>query len=235
MEASMISNGQKFSAEFIGTFFLVFIGTGAIAADSFSGGAVGLVGIALAFGLAIALMVGATARISGGHINPAVTFGMLITGNIKPKEAGVYLAAQLLGATFASFLLSKLSPNVQQTAGNMGVTLPAAGVGVGSLVGIEIVLTFLLVFVIFSVAVDTESPFKSSANFMIGLTVTICALMGGTITGASMNPARSFGPALLTGEWTLHWAYWIAPLLGGALAATVYTKLFLSKEINHEN
>ena len=232
MEVGIVTNGQKFSAEFIGTFFLVFMGTGAIAADVFSGGAVGLIGVALAFGVTIALMVGATARISGGHINPAVTFGMLITGNIKPKEAGLYFAAQLLGATAASFLLSLLNPNHNLTAGNMGVTLPAEGVGLASLMGIEILLTFLLVFVIFSVAVDTESPFKSIANFMIGLTVTVCALMGGTITGASMNPARSFGPALMTGEWTLQWAYWVAPLIGGGLAAMVYTKLFLSEANN---
>ena len=229
MEVNMVTNGQKFSAEFIGTFFLVFMGTGAIAANSFSGGAVGLVGIALTFGLTIALMVGATARISGGHINPAVTFGMLITGNIKIKDAGLYLAAQLLGAVAASLLLGLLSPNNQMTAGNLGVTLPASGVGLVSLMGIEIVLTFLLVFVIFSVAVDSKSPFKNSANFIIGLTVTVCALMGGTLTGASMNPARSFGPALITGEWTLHWVYWIAPLIGGGLAAFSYTKLFLSE------
>jgi len=161
----MVINGQKFSAEFFGTFFLVFIGIGAIAANSFSGGAVGLVGIALAFGLTIALMVGATARISGGHINPAVTFGMLITGNIKPKDAGLYIAAQLLGAVAASLVLGLLSPNYQLTAGNMGVTLPASGVGLVSLIGIEIILTFLLVFVIFSVAVDNKSLFKSIPPF----------------------------------------------------------------------
>ena len=232
MEVSMVTNGQKFSAEFIGTFFLVFMGTGAIAANSFSGGAVGLVGIALAFGLTIALMVSATARISGGHINPAVTFGMLITGNIKAKDAGLYIAAQLLGAAAPSLTLGLLSPNHQLTADNMGVTLPATGVGLVSLMGIEIILTFLLVFAIFSVAVDNKSLFKSIANFAIGLTVTVCALMGGTITGASMNPARSFGPALVTGEWTLQWVYWVAPLIGGGLAAFAYTKLFLSETDN---
>jgi len=188
----MVTDGQKFSAEFIGTFFLVFMGTGAIAANSFSGGAVGLVGIALAFGLTIALMVSATARISGGHINPAVTVGILITGNIKAKDAGLYIAAQLLGAVAASLILGLLNPNKQITADNMGVTLPATGVGLASLMGIEIILTFLLVFVIFSVAVDNKSPFKSISSFAIGLTVTVCTLMGGTITGASMNPARRF-------------------------------------------
>jgi len=98
--------------------------------------------------------------------------------------------------------------------------------------GIEIILTFLLVFVIFSVAIDNKSPFKSVGSFAIGMTVTVCTLMGGTITGASMNPARSFGPALVTGEWTLQWVYWIAPLIGGGLAAFVYTKLFLSDTEN---
>ncbi len=224
----MVTTSQKFAAELIGTFFLVFIGTGAIAADAFSGGAVGLLGVALAFGLAISMMVAATARISGGHINPAVTFGMLVTGNISGKEAGIYILAQLLGATGASLVLSLISPNASITASNLGVTLPASGVSVGTLVGFEIAMTFMLVFVIFSVAVDSKSQFKGIANFAIGLTVTSCALVGGTITGASLNPARSFGPALITGTWDLQWAYWIAPLIGGALAAVVYSKLFLS-------
>ena len=182
----MVINGQKFSAEFFGTFFLVFIGIGAIAANSFSGGAVGLVGIALAFGLTIALMVGATARISVGHINPAVTFGMLITGNIKAKDAGLYIAAQLLGAVAASLVLGLLSPNYQLTAGNMGVTLPATGVGLVSLIGIEIILTFLLVFVIFSVAVDNKSLFKSIANFAIGLD-SHCMRLDGRNDNRSFN------------------------------------------------
>lgn len=224
----MVTVGQKFAAELIGTFFLVFIGTGAIAADAFSGGAVGLLGVALAFGLAVSMMVAATAKISGGHINPAVTFGLFVTGNIGGKEAGTYILAQLLGATGASFVLSLISPNASVTASNLGVTLPASGVSVGTLVGFEIALTFMLVFVIFSVAVDPKSQFKGIANFVIGLTVTSCALVGGTITGASLNPARSFGPALITGTWDYQWAYWIAPLIGGALAAFVYSKLFLS-------
>lgn len=212
----------------IGTFFLVFIGTGAIAADTFSGGAVGVLGVALAFGLAVSMIVAATAKISGGHINPAVTFGMLVTGNISGKEAGTYILAQLLGATGASFVLSFISPNASITASNLGVTLPASGVSVGTLVGLEIAMTFTLVFVIFSVAVDPNSQFKGIANFVIGLTITSCVLVGGTITGASLNPARSFGPALITGTWDYQWAYWIAPLIGGALAAFVYSKLFLS-------
>ena len=224
----MVTVGQKFAAEFIGTFFLVFIGTGAIAADVFSGGAVGLLGVALAFGLAVSMMVAATAKISGGHINPAVTFGLFVTGNIGGKEAGTYILAQLLGATGASFVLSLISPNASVTASNLGVTLPASGVSAGTLVGFEIALTFMLVFVIFSVAFDPKSQFKGIANFVIGLTVTSCALVGGTITGASLNPARSFGPALITGTWDYQWAYWIAPLIGGALAAFVYSKLFLS-------
>jgi len=220
--------GQKFAAESIGTFFLVFIGTGAIAADAFSGGAVGLLGVALAFGLAVSMVVAVTARISGGHINPAVTFGMLVTGNISGKEAGTYILAQIIGASAASFILSLISPNASITASNLGVTLPASGVSIGSLLGLEIAFTFMLVFVIFAVAVDPKSQFKGVANFAIGLTVTSCVLFGGTITGASLNPARSFGPALITGTWDYQWAYWIAPLIGGALAAIVYNKLFLS-------
>jgi len=187
-----------------------------------------VLGVALAFGLAVSMIVAVTAKISGGHINPAVTFGMLVTGNISGKEAGTYILAQLLGATGASFVLSLISPNASVTASNLGVTLPASGVSVGTLVGLEIVMTFMLVFVIFSVAVDPKSQFKGIANFIIGLTVTFCVLVGGTITGASLNPARSFGPALITGTWDYQWAYWIAPLIGGALAAFVYSKLFLS-------
>jgi len=174
------------------------------------------------------MMVAATAKISGGHINPAVTIGMLVTGNISAKEAGTYVLAQITGASAASIILSLISPNASITASNLGVTLPASGVSIGTLVGLEIAMTFVLVFVIFSVAVDPKSPFKSIAHFTIGLTVTSCVLVGGTITGASLNPARSFGPALVTGVWDYQWAYWIAPLIGGAFAAIVYSRLFLS-------
>ena len=221
---------QKFAAEFIGTFFLVFIGTGAIAANNFSGGVVGLVGVAFAFGLTIAMMVSVTARFSGGHINPAVTFGMLVTGKIDGKNAGIYIAAQLLGASTASLLISVLNPNNQLTASNMGVTMPSEGVGLVTLIGLEILMTFMLVMVIFSVAVDTKSPFKGIASILIGLTVTACAMAGGTITGASLNPARSFGPALISGYWVNQWAYWIAPITGGILAALFYDKIFLAEE-----
>ncbi len=224
----MSESVKKLAAEFIGVFFLVFIGTGAIAVDSSGQASIGLLGVAFAFGLTLAIMVGVTAGVSGGHLNPAVTFGMLLTGNIDGKGAGSYIAAQLLGASAASLLLRNLVWMNPPSAASAGVTLPSAGVSLGSLIGLEIIMTFMLVFVVFAVAVDPNSPFKNIGNLLIGLTVTVCALFGGSLTGASLNPARSFGPALISGEWTLHWAYWLAPLAGGALASLLYSKIFLA-------
>src|SRR5215208_5773919 len=208
-------------AEFIGAFTLIFVGAGAI----MLGSSAGLVGIALAHGLAIAVMVSAVGHISGGHFNPAVTFGFLVTRRMAPRLAVAYLAAQLGGAVGAALLLrgvfspdSLLDPAVPQLAD---------GLGAGSGLLLEGVLTFFLVWVVFATAADPRGTFKSIAGLAIGLTITLDILAGGPLTGAAMNPARAFGPELVQGIWSDAWLYWVAPLISGGLAALVYEYLYL--------
>jgi aquaporin TIP len=206
-------------AEFVGTFALVFVGVGAIVTGA------DLVGVAFAHGLAIAVMASAVGHISGGHFNPAVTFGFLVTRRIDPRLAGVYLVAQLLGAIVASLALRALYPDGLDL--DAGVPQLAAGVSAGAGIGIEAILTFFLVWVIFATAADARGAFKSIAGLAIGFTITLDILAGGPLTGAAMNPARSFGPALVQGEWSDFLVYWIGPLIGGGLAALVYELLYL--------
>jgi MIP family channel proteins len=213
-------------AEFIGTFALIFVGVGVICSNALTPG-VGLLGIALAHGLTIAVMVSATAAISGGHLNPAVTLGVLVAGKINARRSVAYWIAQLAGATAAAYLLVGLG-------GARGVELVAAGTpdlgnGVGPAQGIviEAILTFFLVFVVFGTAVDARAP--RIGGLAIGLTVALDILAGGPFTGGAMNPARAFGPALAGLHWNHHLVYWIGPLLGGALAGMIYGR-FLIKE-----
>ena len=207
-------------AEFIGTFALIFIGAGAIVADKVMGGTVGLTGIALAHGLAIATMVSALGAVSGGHFNPAVTFGFLVTRRIAVSSAAVYVAAQLLGAVVAAAILKGTAPAAAVAAVSLGT--PALGNGTAFATGvvIEAVLTFFLVTAVFGTAVDPRAP--KIGGFGIGLVVAMDIFMGGPLTGAAMNPARAFGPALVQGFWSDHLVYWIGPLLGGGVAALVY-------------
>jgi aquaporin TIP len=213
------STGRRAVAEFVGAFTLVFAGMAAIAVGG------DLVGVALAHGLAIGIMVSAVGHISGGHFNPAVTFGFLVTGRIVPRLAVIYIVAQLAGGIAAPLLLrgvfspdSLLDPAVPQLA-------PGLGVSSGLLV--EAVLTFFLVWVVFASAADPRGTFKSIAGLAIGFTITMGVLAGGPLTGAAMNPARAFGPELVQGIWSDAWIYWIGPLVGGGLAALLYEHLYL--------
>ncbi len=213
-------NFKAYIAEFIGTFALIFVGVGAIAANHITGGSSGLVGIALAHGLTIAVMASATAAVSGGHLNPAVTFGALLAKKIDAVNAVGYIVSQCLGGIVAAALLKMCIPLEALEAVSMGT--PALGDGVSTGMGLlmEIVLTFFLVFVVFGTAIDARAP-KVGALF-IGLTVTLDILIGGPITGAAMNPARHLGPALLGGGMENLWLYWVGPLVGGAIAALLY-------------
>jgi len=218
---------KKFIAEFVGTFALIFVGVGAIASDYLNGGQTGLVGIALAHGLTIAVMVSATMAISGGHLNPAVTIGFLITKKIDITGAINYIVAQCLGAISAAILLKLCIPVVALTAVNMGTPALAAGISVSMGLITEIILTFFLVFVIFGTAVDSRAP--KVGGLFIGLAVTLDILIGGPITGAAMNPARHLGPALLGGGLNNLWLYWVGPVIGSILAALTYNK-FLERQ-----
>jgi aquaporin Z len=213
-------NKKALIAEFIGTFALIFIGVGAIAADHITGGKLGLTGIALAHGLTIAVMATATGAVSGGHLNPAVTIGLFTAGKIDAQNAVGYVISQCLGAISAAFLVKMAVPAEVLTAVGMGT--PALGDGIAPGMGLvtEIVLTFFLVFVIYGTAVDKRAP--KMGGLFIGLTVALDILMGGPISGAAMNPARHLGPALLGGGLQNIWLYWLGPVAGAVLAAQIY-------------
>lgn len=218
----MHSTAQKALAEFVGTFALIFIGVGAIASAGIAGEGAGLVTIALAHGLAIAVMISTLGHVSGGHFNPAVTAAALATRKIVPAEAVVYWVVQLAGATAAAALAAVVLPGgVDAVAGGTPL-LNLHQISVGQGVLIEIVLTFFLVWVIFGTAMDPRGAFKQVAGLAIGLTISMDIMMGGPLTGAAMNPARTFGPALVSGTWDNHWVYWAGPIIGGLLAGLVY-------------
>lgn len=213
-------------AEFIGTFTLIFVGVGAIYQNA------GLLAVAFAHGLAIAVMVSATGAISGGHLNPAVTFGLWVGGKIDLARGLAYWAAQLLGATAAAFLLlfvfAHLPNQVPSDIVAKGTPdLLSEGILPIQGIVIEAVLTFFLVFVVYGTAVDARAP--KIGGLAIGLTVTLDILFNGPFTGGAMNPARVFGPAVASGHWTNHMVYWIGPLAGGGLAGLVYGR-FLIKQ-----
>ena len=220
------------AAELIATFLFVFLGPGAVVSAGIFIGAMGeftasnLVVIALAHGLAIAILVAATARISGGHINPAVTFAAVLTGKVGVTKGGMYVVAQLLGAILGAFLLKAVIPDALE--GGLGSHALGADISAGAGLAVEMVLTFVLVFVIFATAMDPKGP-AHLAPLVIGLAVLVDHLVGVPLTGASMNPARTLGPAWAAGAWADHWVYWVGPLAGGAIAALVYEHVFLKE------
>ncbi|MBI3079798.1 MAG: MIP family channel protein, partial [candidate division NC10 bacterium] len=218
-----------FVAELVGTFTLVFVGAGAIILDTHTGGGVTLLGIAAAHGLALSIAVSITGPITGDHLNPAVTLAMLATKRIPGRKAGSYIVVQLLGATVAGVLLKGLYPAQAVAKSNLGTPALGPGVTFGQGVAIEAILTFLLVFPIFGVAVDPRAP-QHITGFCIGLTVAFDILAGGPLSGAAMNPARTFGPALAAGFWADHLVYWIGPVLGGLLGAFLYQGLLLPRK-----
>jgi MIP family channel proteins len=203
-------------AEGLATFALVFAGCGAIVANSVYDGALGTVGIGLVFGLIIMVMVYATGHLSGAHINPAVTLAFTLTRHFPGREAAVYIVAQVTGAVVGALVLLAVWPD---RPAELGATLPSIGVG-GALV-YELILTAALMFVIMAVATDARAV-GAAAAIAIGAAVGLDAIFGGPVTGASMNPARSFGPALVSGAWTDFWVYVAGPLTGAGLGALAY-------------
>jgi MIP family channel proteins len=227
-------------AEFVGTFTLVFIGAGSIlaftklfaAAFATGGGSqvtgLSLVAVALAHGLAIGVMVSAVGHISGGHFNPAVTLGFLVTRRLAPVLALVYWAVQLTAGVAAAGLLHWFFTKPERNAVQLGAPLLGSGISQWQGLVIEVILTFFLVWVIFATAADPGGTFKSIAGLAIGLTITLDILMGGALTGAAMNPARAFGPELVQNFWTNAWIYYAGPAIGGVLAAAAYEWLYLA-------
>ncbi len=208
-------------AELVGAFALTFVGAGAIMSGA------GLVGVAIAHGLVIAVMASAVGHISGGHFNPAVTLGFLVARRMEPRLAGVYWLAQFGGAVLAALLLWWIYPSTAIDGSKLGTPTLNGEIGAGAGVVLEAVLTFFLVWVVFATAADPRGTFKSIAGLAIGFTITFDILIGGPLTGAAMNPARAFGPALVHGEWSDAWIYYAGPLLGGAIGALTYEWLYL--------
>jgi MIP family channel proteins len=244
-----MSTARVMLAELIGTFFLCFPGIASIistGAPIESG--VGLLGIALAHGLGLSIGVSVFGGISGAHLNPAVTVGMLATGRIRGDRAVQYILAQLAGAILAALCCTWFFPADAVNAANLGITLPSplpgaekAWMSIPQVLGVEFVLTFLLMIAVYGAAVDERGPGVKIGGFAIGLTVAFDILACGKLTGASMNPARSFGPALiykLTGgagganAFALHWCYWAAPIAGAVVAALIYEYVILEKGNN---
>ena len=205
-------------AEFIGAFTLIFIGGGAgIISHS------DIVAVGLANGLAIGIMVSNLGHISGGHFNPAITLGFVVTRRIKPALAAAYWAAQLLGAVAAAFILRYLFTKLAVEV----FAVPAPHIANGKAVLLEAIMTFFLVWAVWATAVDARGAFKSIAGLAIGLTITIDVFVGGPVTGAAMNPARAFGPELAANTWTGWWIYWVGPIAGGLVASLLYEYLYL--------
>jgi aquaporin Z len=217
---------RHFAAEFIGIFALVFVGGGAIMMARHTNSSAGLVGVALAHGLILAIMVTATMRVSG-HLNPAVTMGFLVTRRIEPMMAAIYIVAQLLGAILAAYALKATMPAELFAATRGGGQSIALEVTFAQAFTLEAIATFFLTFVVFGTAVDPSAP--KVGGFAIGLTIAADILAIGPLTGGSMNPARSFGPAVASGIFEGQVIYWAAPIVGSIAAALIYDFLFLRR------
>ncbi|MCI0855209.1 MAG: MIP family channel protein [Chloroflexi bacterium] len=224
------------AAEFIATGLFVFLGTATVVvvqATLIDPGSA-LIVIALAHGLAFAMLIAAIAHVSGGHINPAITFAAVMTGRLKVSTGALYVIGQLIASVLAVLLLKGIIAGpMEGMLGAHGLSLgildDQLGDGAGAGLLLEAVLTFTLVFVFFATAIDPRGN-KTMAPLAIGLVVLVGYFVAVPLTGASMNPARSFGPAIVANVWTDHWIYWLGPLIGAALAALTYEFVFLQRE-----
>jgi len=220
-EASL---GQKSLVEALGTFVLTFIGAGSIIATQGNT----LIVIALAHGIALAIAVTAAMNISGGHINPAVTLGMLATRKITVRHAAVYIVAQVAGAIIAGYLLMALYPTAMGNAVHWGTPGLGPDTSVAQGILFEAVMAFILVFAVFGTAVDPRHP--KVGGFGVGLAIAIDIMAGGPYTGAAMNPARAIGPAIASLDFTNWYVYWIGPILGAVIAALLYNYVILKNQ-----
>jgi MIP family channel proteins len=218
---------RRSTAEAIGTFGLVFIGAGSVMSTYFPKSDYGVLGISLAHGLVLAVMVSATMSISGGHLNPAVTLGLLSVRRINAVTAVGYIVAQLVGAVLAAGALKLLFPAAIAKITSLGTPRLAASISLGEGIALEAIFGFFLISAVFGTVVNPDGP--RIGGFGIGLALMFDVLVGGALTGAAVNPARAFGPALLSGNWVAHTVYWVGPIAGGILAALVWHHVFLPK------
>ncbi len=218
---------RPLAAEFIGTFFLCFACFGAIVTETYRAGSVGLIGIAFAQGIALAVGVSATAAVSGGHLNPAVTLGLLSVGRIDLRSAGGYIVAQLLGAVAAAFAMQGFYPEMAGQISAYGAPKLANDVSMLQGIILEAIATFLLAFAVMGTMVDKRA--SKLGGLFVGLTLFFCVLAMGNMTGGALNPARAFAPELVAWNWTGAVVYWVGPILGAVLATQVYERVMMEK------
>jgi aquaporin TIP len=224
----MPSLARRLTAEALGTFGLVFVGCAVVVVNGgFPNSGIGLLGIALAHAVVLSVMISATMTISGGHLNPAVTIGLLAARRIDVGSAVAYIMTQLVAACVAAYLVKLLFPPNAVRDAMLGVPVIASSVTAGQAIGLELILTFFLVSAVFGTAVSPDAP--RVAGFGIGLVLLFDILVGGPLTGAAMNPARAFGPALVGREWVGQMVYWVGPILGGLLAALLWENVLLPR------
>jgi len=232
---NIVSNAIKYISEFLGTFALIFVGAGCVCADYYltksGSNGFGLLGIAIAFGFVVVAIAYSFGYVSGAHINPAVTISMVVSNRMDAKTGFLYIVSQLGGAVFGGFLLKLLFPAAM--AVNLGTCTLGSGVTLLQAIIMEAVITFLLVFVVYATVIDKRAT-PALAGLAIGLVVLFGVMVGGTISGGSMNPARVFGPALASGHFDNHYVWWLGPIAGGVLAGVVYKNFFAEKEKNKQ-
>ncbi|GJQ23563.1 MAG: aquaporin [Planctomycetia bacterium] len=219
---------KKYMAELVGAFTLVFIAAGAVCADFYlrreGGQGLGLLGISIAYGVVMIVVIYATSYISGSHVNPAVTISFWISKRMDPNTAIMYILSQITGAIIAGLALKVLFPEALNTV-YLGTCMLSPGVSIGRGILMEFIVTFFLVFTVYGTLVDKRAT-AGFAGVAIGMVTLFGAMIGGTISGGAMNPARVFGPAIASGQFTHHYVWWIGPILGGIVAGFVYDQLF---------
>jgi len=220
-------------AELVGTFILVFGGTavavGAILSRPTAGAAYDSLAIALAFGLALAAVVAAVGHVSGAHVNPAVTLGMATTGKFPWKYTPIYIGAQLVGAVLAAFATWLTLGATARSEAKLAATYPAQGVGDLQALVVEVLITFILVFVVMAVATDERAP-AAIAPIAVGFALAVGVFIAGPVTGGAVNPVRSLGPMIVAGDLTSAWLYILGPIVGGVLAALLYDRTMAETE-----
>jgi len=214
-------------AEALGTFALIFIGVGSVAAKYYPDANYGIFGIATAHAIVLSVMITATMAISGGHLNPAVTIGLLAARRTTGQTAAAYIVAQLIGAVLGALAIKAIFPIGVTRPISLGTPAIAGNLQLSQAIAVEAILTFFLVSAVFGTCVNPDAP--KVGGFGVGLVLLFDILVGGPLTGAAMNPARAFGPALVAGQWVAHGVYWVGPIVGGLVAAMLWEHVLLPK------